>query len=117
MGKFLLFIAQGFLWRQTLAEGKKKFILFYLKTVQVARKSLAGALLICFLLQLLTIGFFGAVVAAIFLLPHDLETKILILFFVFSGIFLVTFLGFLYAMSEKLWYKAARIDELFGELD
>ncbi|MBK9322849.1 MAG: hypothetical protein IPM97_07895 [Bdellovibrionaceae bacterium] len=117
MGNLLLLISKVFLFKKAAVEVKKRGFLLYLKALQVARKSLAGALLVYTMLQFLVIGFFGAVTAAIFLLPHDLETKLFLIFFICLGVFIVTLIGFLYAMSEKVWYKAAQVEEILEQFD
>jgi hypothetical protein len=117
MGNILILLFKNFLLQRTIIEAKKTGFLIYIKTLQVARKSLAGALLVFVLLQFLVSGFFGAVISIIFLLPNDLETKLYLLLILCTGIFAMTLLGFIYVMSERVWYKAAKVDALLEELN
>ena len=64
------------------------------------------------ILQMMIIGFIGTIIAGIFLLPQDFESKVWILFFVFIGLFIIPFAVLIYALSEKIWYKASGADEL-----
>ena len=111
----LFFFLRTFLLRKLASDIKKKGLLFYLKILQTARKSLIGAIFIFSILQLMIFGLVGALIAGIFLLPQDLEMKIWILFFTGLGFFLVPLFLLIYILSEKVWLKASHAEELINQ--
>lgn len=98
-----------------LSSLKKKGVLFYLKVLQVTRKSLIGAILVFSILQIMLFGFLGSLVAGIFLLPEPLEIKIWILLVTCLGLFLIPLILLTYFLSERVWYKASGADEMMDQ--
>lgn len=61
----------------------------------------------------MVLGFVGAVVSGIWLLPvEDNTVRLWILFSTFSAFFLIPFIALLVLLSEKTWFKASGADEL-----
>lgn len=98
----LLKIFEG---HRLVQESKKKGILLYLKLLQAVRKSIVGALLVFFALQIFIFSIVGVVLTGLYLSPFENETKALILF----GLCLIVALFFgivlSYVLSEKTWFK------------
>ncbi len=107
----LLFFFQQ--WRRDLINrSKAKGIAVYLKALQGARRSLIFVAAVIVTLQLLLVGLFMALGAAVYLLPWSLEAKAYLVLGVGAALFLLP-LGFLfYALSERVWYKASGAEEM-----
>ncbi|MES2802315.1 MAG: hypothetical protein V4654_07470 [Bdellovibrionota bacterium] len=94
---------------------KKKAVLIYLKTLQAMRRSLMVALIIFCILQLMVLGFLGAVATAIWLLPQDTNTKLYILLSFFAFLFIIPFVALCYIFSERLWFRLSGAEKLLKE--
>lgn len=95
---------------------KKKAVLIYLKTLQAMRRSLMVSLIVFCFLQLMVFGFLGAVVTAIWLLPQDSNTKLLILLGFFAFLFIIPFVALCYFLSERLWFRISGAEKLLKEI-
>jgi hypothetical protein len=94
-------------------EIKQKGVLLYLRTLSMVRKSLLFGLLVFCVFQMMVLGFIGAVVSGIWLLPiEDQVIRLWILFGVFASFFIIPFLVLLVLLSEKVWYKASGAEDL-----
>ena len=67
------------------------------------------------MLQLMFLSFLGSVVSGIWLLPYDLDIKIWILFYTFLTLFTIPFVILLYALSDKVWFKASGVEKLIQD--
>lgn len=95
---------------------KKKATLIYLKTLQAMRRSLVAALAVFCILQLMIFGFLGAVVTSIWLLPHDVNTKLYFLLSFFAVIFILPFVALCFALSERLWFRLSGAEKILKEI-
>ena len=102
-------------YRFTARRIKRKGLIIYLKTIQIARKSILGILVFAFVFQLMVLGLIGALITGSLLLPIEQETRLWILFGLFAFIFIVPAGIILTIMSEKAWFKASRAQELIDE--
>jgi hypothetical protein len=113
MRKILLFAIKSISYNFALKKAKKKGLLIYLKTLQVVRKSMLFAFMLFLTLQLMMIGFVGAIASGVWLIPvEDQATRLWILFGVFSGFFIIPFLALIFIFSEKTWLKISGADDL-----
>ncbi len=104
--------AYKFIFRQV----KKKAILTYLKTLKIIRQSLLATILLLVSLQLMVLGLVGALVTGVWLYPtEDLQTKLWILFTLFSLIFLIPCLALILFFSEKTWLRLSGAEKLLSE--
>jgi hypothetical protein len=94
---------------------RKKAMLAYLRILQLARQSLIAAFLIYFILQTMVLGFLGAVITGIWLLPYELETKLYVLLGTFGFLFLLPAIGLMFVFSERLWFEASGAKKLMEE--
>ena len=102
-------LAYQFLFSQL----KKKAILTYLKTLKIIRQSLLATILLLVALQLMTLGLIGVVITGVWLYPtEDLQTKLWILFALFSVLFLIPCLGLFLFFSEKTWLRFSGAEKL-----
>lgn len=108
----LFYFVRAVLYKKAVSRAKARGVLFYLKTLQIARLSLMGVLAVFALVQVLLFGFFGAVVTGVWLLPQDENIKLWILFGVFASFCLVTSGFLLFAFSEKIWYQLSGAEEM-----
>lgn len=113
---FLFFLFRTFVYREAFNSVRKRGVLLYLRLVQVVRRSLLAAILIFVTLQLMVFGLVGSIIAGVFLLPHDFETRLWILFGVFGAFFLIPLIGLLIVFSEKTWYKLSGAEKMVSEL-
>ncbi len=108
-----MYFLKAISYRFALTKAKQQGVLLYLKTLQVARRSLLAVILIFVAFQLMLFGFLGSVVSGIWLLPlEDLSLRIWILFGFFLCLFLIPFIILLYAFSEKTWMRISGADDL-----
>ncbi len=113
MKKLLIYFLKTISYRLALTKAKQQGVLLYLKTLQVARKSILASLLIFTAFQLMILGFLGTVISGIWLLPlEDLSIKIWILFGFFTILFLVPVFVLIYAFSEKTWMRLSGAEDL-----
>lgn len=96
---------------------KKKAVLIYLKTLQAVRKSLLATVIILITLQLMILGLVGACVTAIWLYPTDLDSKLWILLFLFSLLFLIPLIGLIIFFSESTWLRLSAAEKLLKTSD
>lgn len=116
--EILFFIFQQYLQRRAINQAKKKGILFYLKSLQVARRSLIGILSFICVLQLMLFGLIGTIATGVLLLPETSETKLWILFGISVGLFVLPFAALFVLFSEKIWFHisgAKQMIETFEE--
>lgn len=111
------FLVRGFLYRQAVRQAEKKAILFLLKALQAARMSLAAALAVFFIIQLMIFGLVGAAIAGLWLTSWELETKLWVLFGVSITLFAVPLIGFFVFFSERVWYRLSGAQSLVDSLD
>jgi hypothetical protein len=108
----LYFVARSLFYKQAAQRAKAQGVLIYLKTLQVARLSLLGVLVVFALVQLILLGFIGALITGVWLLPQDPQMKLEILFGVFFVLFLVPLALLIFAFSEKIWYNLSGAEEM-----
>lgn len=111
------FLVRGFLYRQAVRQAEKKAILFLLKALQAARMSLAAALAVFFVIQLMIFGLIGAAVTGLWLMPWEQETKLWVLFGVSAGLFLIPLGLLLVFFSERVWYRLSGAESLVASLE
>lgn len=100
-------------YNTALKQAKKKGLLLYLKALQTIRKSLLFAVILFFALQTLSLGFIGALISGVWLLPIEEQSlKIWILFAVFILMILIACISFLIIFSERTWLKISRVEDL-----
>lgn len=111
--KFLLFVLKSLIYQTALLKLRRKGILFYLKALQAIRKSLVAFIFLFFALQMMVLGFAGALVSGIWLLPiEDNQTRLWLLFSASAAFFLIPLLLICVFLSEKNWYKASGAKEM-----
>lgn len=103
--------------QRLITEVKKRSLLLYLKSLRLARTSLIGLLVVIFSFQLVLFSFIGMLLAGIYLIPIDMETKIWVFLGTCSGIFIVTMSIMAFALSEKTWMKRSGAAELLSKLE
>lgn len=108
----IFFFVRRSLYKKTLQKGKRLGLLYYLRAVQVVRKSLVLALVLFFSLQMMVMGLIGAVATGIWLIPTDHEMKLWILFGSFAGIFLLPFAILCWVLSDRTWYRLSNAQTL-----
>jgi hypothetical protein len=113
----LIFLFRTLVYRQAARGIQKKGVLFYLKSLQVIRKTLAGSIFVFLFLQTMVIGFIGSLVVGIFLLPEDLNTKLWVLLGVFSAFFILPMICLIYIFSEKVWYRLSGAEQMMSNCD
>jgi hypothetical protein len=94
---------------------RKKALLAYLRILQIVRKSLLAAFFAYFILQMMVFGFLGSVIAGIWLLPYELETKLYLLLGTFGFLFLLPAMGLMFVFSERLWFEASGAKQMMDE--
>lgn len=114
---FLLYFIKASSYQYAARRMKRKGLIIYLKVLQVSRKSLLAVFILAFIFQLMVLGFVGATIAGVLLLPEDLTTKIWILFGIFSVLFVVPALFLMIALSEKTWFKVGKVQDLLSEIE
>ena len=112
MNKFLGFLLKTISYNFAVNTAKKKGLLIYLKTLQAVRKSLFFAFTLFLTLQLMMLGFVGAVISGVLLLPFDESQRLLIIFAVFTLLFLIPLVGLFVLFSEKKWLKVSGAENL-----
>ena len=113
----LWLFARTYLMSKAVQRLKTKGVLVYLRALQIARMSLAGALALFFVLQLMVVGFVGAIATGVWLIPQETETKLWILFGVFAFLFVIPFVGILFALSDRVWFEMSGARELVEKSD
>lgn len=108
----LYFIARSLFYKQAAKRAKVQGVLIYLKTLQVARLSLVGILVVFSLVQLILFGFVGALITGVWLLPQDPQMKLEILFGIFVVLFVALLALLIFAFSEKIWYNLSGAEEM-----
>jgi len=108
---------QAFVLKRAERQLKRRGVLFYLKAVQGLRRGLAGSLAVFLFFQIMILSFVGAVVTGVLLLPHDQNTKLLILFGVFAFSFGVPFVCLLVLFSEKIWFQVSGAEKMVKDLN
>lgn len=95
-----------------MQEAKKRTLVLYLKTLQITRRSLMAAILVFVILQMAVLGLMGALICGVLLLPQDFETKLWILFGLFSLLFTLPLVAFSFILSESTWFKYSGAKDL-----
>lgn len=91
---------------------KKKAILIYLRSLQVARKSLLFAFILFSFFQVMILGFVGAIMSGIWLIPiDDPQIRLWIIFGVFAALFVIPAFSLMMFFSEKHWYQISGTSE------
>ena len=117
MFKLLSFLLKTISYQVAFRKAKKKGILFYLKALQGVRQSLLFALILFFTFQIMVLGFIGAVVSGVWLLPiEDTGVRLWILFSVFAVLFLIPLTALIIVFSEKTWLKLSGAHELIKDI-
>ncbi len=95
---------------------KKQGLLIYLKVLNGVRLGTLGFILLFVFFNLMVISLLALVIVGIWLIPIDIETKLLCLVGIF-GFFFVTSVGILiWAFSEKTWLKKSGANEMLKNL-
>jgi hypothetical protein len=115
--KVLMFFVRSFIFEKLTGRLKQTGTLVYLKLLQGVRRSLIALIGIFVLLQLMVMGFVGALVCGIALLPTEQTTKIWIFFSVFSLLFLLPLAFLAYAFSDRAWFRYSGASELMNPPD
>lgn len=112
MMNWILLLIRSFGYQVIFERLRRKSVLLYLKTLQAARKSIGLLIALIFVLQMMAMGFVGAVVTGIWLMPQEAEFKVWCLFGFFGFLFLIPIIVFKIALSERLWYEKSGAKEL-----
>ena len=116
LGKLVSYSLGQAAYQYFFSQVRKKAVLAYLKTLKAVRQSLLAAVLIIISLQLMVIGFVGAIISAVFLNPDlDIQTKLWVLFSVFLLILIVPGVGLALFFSERTWLKISGAEKLLSE--
>ncbi len=116
LGKLLSYSMGQAAYQYLFTRVRKKAVLTYLKTLKVVRQSLLAAVLILMALQLMIIGFVGAIISGVLLNPNiDMQTKLWILFSIFLLIFFIPCLGLILFFSERTWLKISGAEKLLAD--
>jgi len=103
-------------YQYAFGQVKKKAVLIYLKTLQAIRRSILLAVLVFCFIQLMVLGFLGAVITAIWLLPQDTNTKLFVLLGFFAFLFIIPFIALCFMLSERLWFRFSGAEKLIKEV-
>lgn len=99
-----------------ITEAKRHGVIAYLKVLQASRRAIAGLLIAAFVMQLMILSFVGTLVTGVWLLELEAQTKLLILFGTFAGLFFVPAAILAFILSERVWYKASGAAKIVEEL-
>jgi hypothetical protein len=117
---FLFDFVLGLIFRRTkrkvIDNFKTQGIVAYLKVLQGARLSIAGALILFVVLQFIVFGFVAMTGAGIWLLPMELESKIYLILALGAILFFVPLGLIIWAFSEKVWYSISGAEKIVSEL-
>jgi hypothetical protein len=113
----LFYFVKASSYQYAVRRMKRRGLVIYLKALQVSRKSLLGLFIFGFIFQMMVLGFVGASVTGILLLPEDLTTKLWIMFGLFSITFIVPFIVIIISLSEKFWFRAGDVKKLISEVE
>lgn len=120
MMKWLIRLAWMFIWRQKgrqlLSQGKANGILFYLKTLNVTRKTLFAAIVATLVLHVLVISLIGMMVTGTLLLATDWREALWLLFAGFTLLSTFMILGTWFLFSQRLWYRMSGAKEMVENL-
>ena len=111
---FLLLRQQAKLY--VVTEAKRAGLRAYLRVLQGSRRALILALAAFCILQVMILSAFGALVTAFLLWEHDFAAKIEILFWIFTALFTLPLLALLFALSERVWYRASGAAKMMDDL-
>lgn len=113
--ELLSFFIKSFIYRKALSKARQKGLLFYLKTLQVVRKSIVLFLLAFALFQIMIFGLIGFIVAIIFLYPEEIQWKLWALLIVSGVLFFVPMTFLFIIFSERVWYKASGAENMMSQ--
>jgi hypothetical protein len=94
---------------------RRKLLLIYMRALQAARRSLLAAFVIYFILQLMILGFLGAVVSGLWILPLDESTRLYSIFGFCAALFILPAIGLAFAFSERFWFEASGAKKLMDD--
>ncbi|MCB0408550.1 MAG: hypothetical protein KDD34_10115 [Bdellovibrionales bacterium] len=112
----LKLVFETFLKRVLLFKVKQRSLLIYLKSLQIARRSLIGLLAVFCFVQLLLFTFCGTLISAAFLFIEDPQQRLWVLFGGFAGLTLLFLMGIAYLFSERVWFEASGAREMMEKL-
>ena len=113
----LLWLAAGnYMQNKVVDHAKRKALVAYIQVLASSRRLVIVALLAFFILNAMTLAFFGALVSGILLWEQDFEFKMQVLFGLCLGIMALPALGLLVVLSERLWYKASGAEKMFEDV-
>ena len=116
ISEIFFFLIRQFLYRKAVNRAKKEGLLFYLKALQVIRKSILGSLGLVFAFQMLIFGFVGVITVGVLLLPQDTDFKLWLLFGIFSALFVIPAFILSVALSEKVWFRISGAEKMMSDL-
>ncbi len=103
--------------KQTLVrEYKRRSLSVYLRALRAARLSLIGVLATFLFLQLMMLSGVGALVTGFMLWSRDFQTKLEILFWIFTGAFALPAVALIILLSEWLWFRLSGAHRMMDEL-
>lgn len=93
---------------------ERRALLFYLKSLQVVRKTAISVLLLIFVFQLFFFCFIGLVISGVLLAVEDPQLRLWIFFIGSASFFFIVSVLLWYLLSDRFWYRLANIN---GSLD
>lgn len=114
--RILFFVAGEYLKGQLVTRAKRKGVIAYLHALQGTRRAVVIALAAFFIFHGILLAGFGALVTGMMLLNLEQRTMLEILFSIFLAMFLLPLLALMWAMSERLWYKASGAEKMVEEV-
>lgn len=103
--------------KQFLKTVKKKGVLAYLRTLQVSRHLLIAMFLIFLFLQIMVMAFIGALVTGFLIWDQDFQFKMHVLFWIFTGAFILPAIALAVLLSERLWFKLSGAERMMRDLE
>ena len=91
--------------REMLFKNKAKGVLFYLKTLNVTRKTLFVVIAATLVLHVFVLALVGTVVTGTLLLIDDWRNAVWLLFIMFSIVSTAMVASTCFLFSQRLWYR------------
>lgn len=117
MKKIIIELLFSWISQTLLKSVKTKGIVTYLKILSGTRKSLIALLIALFSLQLLVFTFLTLIGIGIYFLPHDLDSKLIILACVLGTVLVTVITILCWLFSEKTWLEKSGAQQMINDLN
>ena len=95
---------------------KRRAVVAYLNILQGGRRLLVVAFAAFLILQAMLLAGFGALVTGFILWDYDYHSKMVILFFIFLGLFVIPLGLLVWLLSERTWYRLSGAAKLVDDI-